>query len=75
MEGGSTTNIHINYAQSLLKKQFTRIDGWRLTLIAQKEQEKIKHGVQIIHCCGNHWIVTSTLGYSNYDVIKIFNSL
>lgn len=40
-----------------------------------KKQEKIKHGVQIIHCRGNHWIVASTLGCSNGEVIKVFDSV
>lgn len=74
-DGSWLNDKHINYAQSLLKKQFPHIDGWKLTLLAQKEQEKIKHGVQIIHCRGNHWIVASTLGCSSGEAVKVFDSL
>ena len=49
--------------------------GQTITLLAQKEQEKIKHGVQVTHCLGNRWIVASKLGYSNGEVIKVFDSL
>ena len=73
-EGRWLNDKHINYAQSLLKKQFPHIDGWRETLLIHRKQEKIKQGVQIIHTCGNHWIVASTLGSSTSD-IQIFDSL
>ena len=65
---------HVNYAQFLLKNQLPHIDGLRLTLLAQKEQKKIKNGVQIIHSHGYHWIVASTLSCIG-QVIKVFGSL
>lgn len=69
--GSWLSDRHINYAQSLLKKQFPHIDGWKDTLLVHKKQKKIKQGVQIIHSYGNHWIVASTLGCRE-DEIKIF---
>jgi len=65
---------HVNFAQSLLKKQFPQVNGLKSTLLLHKTQDKIKEGVQIIHSRGNHWIVASTLGCSG-SVVKIFDSL
>ena len=31
--------------------------------------------MQAIQCHGNHWIVASTLGCSNGEVVKVFDSL
>ena len=73
-DGGWLNDKHINYAQSLLKKQFPHIDGLNNTLLLHKKQEKIKQGVQIIHTRGNHWIVASNLRSSNCE-IQIFDSL
>ena len=68
------TDMHVNYAQALLKKKFPHIDGLKNTLLIQKKQERIKQGVQIIHTQGNHWIVASSLRCSKSE-IEIFDSL
>lgn len=73
-DGRWLNDMHINYAQSLLKKQFPHIDGLKDTLLLHKKQEKMKQGVQIIHARGNHWIVASNLRGSNCE-IQIFDSL
>lgn len=59
---------HINYAKSLLKKQFPHIDGWREMLLVHKKRERIKQGNQIIHTCGSDWIMASTLESSTCDI-------
>ena len=59
--GGWLNDKHINYAQSLLKKQFPHLHGWRKTLLLRQEQKKIKKGVQIILTHGNHWMVVSNV--------------
>ena len=65
---------HINYAQSILKKQFPHLDGWWNTLLLHKEQKKIKKGVQMIHTHGNHWIIALNVRSSECE-IEIFGSL
>ena len=53
---------HIDFAQKLLKKQFQQFDEWNSAQsIGNKKLQKIKHGIQVIHTCGNHWIVVSNL--------------
>jgi len=71
---GWLNDKHINYAQSLLKKQFPHLDGWKNTLLLHKEQKKIKKGVQIIHTHGNHWMVASNVRSGDCE-IEIFDSL
>ena len=66
--------LNDNFTQLLLRKQFPHIDGWKETLLLHRKQEKIKQGVQIIHSCGNHWIMASTLRCSKSEV-HIFDSL
>ena len=73
-DGKWLNDKHINFAHALLKKQFPHIDGWKETLLLHKMQEKIKQGVQIIHTCGNHWIVAANLESSKCE-IKIYDSL
>ena len=73
-DGKRLNDNHINFAQGLLRKQFPSIDGLKLTLLRTKQQTKIKHGLQIIHSRGNHWIVASTLGCYK-DEVKLFDSL
>ena len=72
--GGWLNDKHINYAQSLLKKQFPHIDGWKNTLLLHREQRKIKNGVQIIHTHGNHWMVASNVRHGESE-IEVFDSL
>lgn len=73
--GSWLSDKHIHFAQSILKKQFQDIDGWRSTLwLGQKKLEKIKQGVQIMHTCANHWLVVSNLGCSD-GRIQVFDSL
>ena len=71
-DGRWLNNKHINFAQSLLKKQFPHIDKWKETLLFHKMQKKIKQGVQIIHTRCNHRIVASTL---KCDGTEVFVSL
>ena len=48
------------------------MDGFRSTLYQSKEPEKrIKHGVQVIHDRGNHWILASTMGCAD-NMVKIY---
>jgi len=74
-EGNRLNDHHINYAQCLLKRQFTNIKGLYLTLLQNKKLPKISHGLQIIFCSSRrHWIVASTIACVKNEV-KIYDSL
>uniref|UniRef100_A0A1X7UWM3 Uncharacterized protein n=1 Tax=Amphimedon queenslandica TaxID=400682 RepID=A0A1X7UWM3_AMPQE len=64
MDGKWLSDIHINTAQRLLKKQFPNLSGLFSTLILPNVKDPIPSGtraLQILHIKTNHWIVTSTL--------------
>ena len=68
----------MNFAQEVLKKQFTFLSGLECTLTFGKQPfDKIpvnKHFLQIIFCEDvKHWIVASTV--TSYPVVKVFNSV
>ena len=63
---------HINYAQSLLKKQFPHLDEWKNTLLLYKKQEKIKRST-IIHSQGYLSMVALNVGNSECE-IELFDS-
>ena len=71
--GMELNDHHINYCQSLLKKQFPLIGGLLLTSLQNKPiKQKIGCGLQIIHCNErNHWIVASRID-SCHSPIKIY---
>ena len=67
VKGEMLSDIPINIAQSLLKKQFPGLNALQPTVYQQRSQtgESLKDEVnqmQIIHCRGNHWIVSSSIG-------------
>ena len=73
--GSSLTDKHINYAQALLRQQFTCVGGLQSTLFQYKPlQDKLPEGIQIIHCHGCHWVVAHKVASSS-DVVKVYDSL
>ena len=78
ISGGWLSDLHINYAQRLLKRQFPKLNGLKLTLYQSKEQPKeereLENKLQIIHSQGNHWIVASTIKCEKGQV-KIYDSI
>ena len=64
----------INFPQMLLKTQFSVIEGLESTLLQYTDLQNINQGVQIIHSCGNHWVLASTIGCNNTEV-NIYDSL
>ena len=56
----SPTDKHVNYAQTLLRHQFTnKVTGLQSTLLQYEPLiKKWAEGLQIIHCHGCHWVVT-----------------
>ncbi len=79
-EGKELTDKHIDFAQSLIKHQFTaetRIEGLISTLIfSNKNCVVFTAGfpiVQIIHTCGNHWIAATSDGLTNK--VSVYDSI
>jgi Ulp1 family protease len=73
-DGEWLNDNHVNFAQSILKRQFPHIDGWWNTLLLNKEQKKINCGIQRIYTRRSNWIVSSTLGCNGRN-IQIYDSL
>ena len=64
--GEQSTDAEINFAQSLLKKQFSKLTSLASTLYQEKKtilsETSMQIKLQIIHCKSRqHWIVASTL--------------
>ncbi len=69
LKGEKLNDLHVNYAQSLLKRQFPNRRGFQSTLF----QQRVLNGVtetglfvneqlQVIHCREDHWIAASSIG-------------
>ena len=66
---------HINFAQTLLKKQFPDIDGLGHTLLQTRPPIKsISNGLQIVFDQGDHWIVASSIACDSCT-IQVYDSL
>ncbi len=75
LAGEELNDQHINVAQGLLKQQFPEIGGLKLSLLQRKKQLNVqdkKQCIQMIHCHGDHWIVTSTL---LSEEVKVYDSV
>ena len=70
---GGKLDLHINYAQQLLKEQFPNLNGLQSTLFQSKKQARgtVKNQLQVIHSREDHWIVASTVG-SKDGVVLVF---
>ena len=74
-DGKRLSDLHINYAQALLQKQFSELyRRVALFLIAGEVKCKISQGLQIVHSRGDHWIVASKLDHDSSDVM-VFDSI
>ena len=69
--GEQLTDLSINCAQRLLKRQFPGLNGLNSTLLQQKNCPKvyIPDCLQIIHSRQSHWIVATTVQCNNNEVI------
>ena len=77
--GKDLSDSEINFAQHLLKMQFTKLNGLQSTLFQDKQLEltenETKNKIQIIHCNSrHHWIVATTVDCA-LNQVKIYNSL
>lgn len=79
------SDVSIQTAQSLIKKQFPQLNGLQPTVYQQQIQQgrpnessmdqNCTHSqLQIIHCHGNHWITASNVGCLEGNV-NIYDSL
>ena len=74
--GSSLTDKHVNYAQALLRRQFTyNVTGLQSTLLQYKPLiKKWDEGLQIIHCHGCHWVVAHKEAVCT-DIVKVYDTL
>lgn len=65
---------HINFAQRLLKHQFLKINGLRLTLLQEQPHDQpTVNSVRILQVKGNHWIMAHTK--PKEKVVHVYDSL
>ena len=76
MNGQNLNDLVINFAQKVLRMQFPSVKGFQSTLLQDKRCKGIfeQDRVQIIHSCGNHWIVATTMEATSNDV-KVYDSI
>lgn len=77
--GEMLTDVHINLAQSLLKRQFDKLNGLNNTLYQARKvtwtKAAVANKLQIIHCKGrNHWIVATTVNCTP-GIVKVYDSV
>lgn len=68
----------INFVQSLLKRQFDKLNSLNNTLYQARKvtwtEAVVENKLQIIHCKGqNHWIVATTVNCTP-GIVKVYNS-
>ena len=71
ISGEKLSDLHINFAQSLLKLQFPWVNGLQNTLLQSKNNpdKPLQDQLQVIHCCTrDHWIVASTVNCKDGEV-------
>ena len=68
--------MHINVAQEIIKRQFPHVSGLQSTLVISKSSSVAvtPTHAQIIHTCGNHWILASNIGCCESKVL-VYDSL
>ena len=77
--GCELSDIEVNYAQYLIKLQFSHLTGLQSTLLQEKlftgTSEKLKNKLRVIFCKEQkHWILVTTIGCCNNEV-KVYDSL
>ena len=73
--GQKLTDQHINYAQTLLRLRFPKVNGLQSTLYQSHSKGfKANSTLQVIHSRGNHWVVATTIQCVPGEV-KVFDSV
>ena len=74
-------DVIIYFAQKLLKKQFPAISGLQNTVLQAKMQNDVGgqqcswQCLQVIHSCGNQWIVASNVHLEGSDKVMVYDSI
>jgi len=79
--GNELTDLEINFAQQLLKAQFTSINGLESTLHQQLQKnasalskDSIRNRIQILFCQERkNWIVATTVNF-NPNEVEVYDS-
>ena len=70
VRGEQLTDLSINCAQRMLKRQFPTLNGLNSTLLQQKNCKiYLPDCLQIIHSRQSHWVVATTVRCNNNEVI------
>ena len=74
--GQKLTDKHINFAQTLLRLQFPKLNGLQSTLYQSRSQGLTTNGnvLQVLHSRGDHWIVATTIR-CNPGEVRVFDSV
>jgi len=74
-QGLELTDLHINCAQRLIKGQFPKLNGLKLSLLqSQTLKGSTTNAIQIFHINGNHWIVATTINSKNGKNVQVYDS-
>ena len=72
VNGEKLSDLHISFAQRLLKQQFPWLDGLQSTLLQSNKHvavsKHIKDQLQVIHSRRDHWVLASTVGSKDGEV-------
>ena len=76
LRGEKLSDLHINLAQSILKRQFPLLRGLCSTLTQKRKHNNVdlKNQLQIIHSHGDHWIAASNVGCKD-EITHVFDSV
>ena len=74
--GQKLTDKHINFAQTLLRLQFPKLNGLQSSLYQSRSQgfKTNEYALQILHSRGDHWIVATTV-QCNPGEVRVFDSV
>ena len=74
--GEKLSDGDINHAQKILKAQFPKLNGLRLTLYQDRPSEQVTDNwVQVIHCLRrDHWILATTINCDD-GMVLIYDSV
>ena len=75
LSGKKLNDLHINFAQTILKQQFSDLAGLKSTLLQTRKHpvEEKKEQIQIVHSRGDQWIVASSTG--NEVPVLVYDSI
>ena len=67
------SDIHISFAQDLLRKKFSDVDGFQSPLLSQNNGffQIANEGVQIHHISSNHWVTSCSFNQE----VTIYDSM